>query len=71
MPPSPASTFAYTVRESAPTATVIFPSTPEGKPGLWVSSVQVSPPSVDLKIPDPGPPLHSFHGRRYTSHSVA
>src|SRR6266542_4160857 len=31
-------------------ATPIFPSTPAGSPGLRVSSVHVSPPSVVLKI---------------------
>src|SRR5690349_18979885 len=53
------------------TATVILPRTPAGSPGLRVSSVHESPPSVDLYNPDPSPPLQSCHGRRYTSHSVA
>ena len=53
-PPRSASTFAHTRFGSAPdTVTVILPSTPSGRPGLRVMSVQVSPPSVDLKIPGP------------------
>ena len=69
---STASTLAQTRRESVPdTVTVIFPSAPDGKPGLPVSSDQESPPLVDLKIPEPSPPLHSRQGFRYTSHSVA
>ena len=40
----------------------ILPITPAGMPGARVISVQVSPPSVDLKSPEPGPPLQSCHG---------
>src|SRR5258706_2214974 len=47
--------------------TVIFPNTPFGSPELRVISVQVSPPSVDLKNPLAGPPLESVQGVRYTS----
>ena len=43
---------------------VILPSTPLGRPGLRVISVQLTPPSVDLKMPDSGPPLHSCQGLR-------
>ncbi len=35
---------------------------PFGSPGFRVSSVQVWPPSVDLKSPEPSPPLHRIHG---------
>src|SRR5215211_2478581 len=71
-PPSVASMLVHTRFGSAgETATVILPRTPAGSPGLRVSSVHVSPPSVDLYSPDPAPPLQSCHGRRYTSQSVA
>src|SRR6266516_1250949 len=42
----------------------MLPSSPCGSPGLCVSSVHCSPPSVDLKIPPPGPPETSCHGLR-------
>src|SRR5437773_6369398 len=38
--------------------------TPRGMPSLRVISFQVSPPSVDLKSPEPGPPLDMYHGPR-------
>ena len=44
---------------------------PAGSPGLRVISVQVSPPSVDLKRPLPGPPLDIWYSTRYASHSAA
>ncbi len=76
--PVGAGTFVGDAGQPPDTVTVIFPSTPDGdpgvragKPGLSVSSDQESPPSVDLKIPEPSPPLHRRHGRRYTSHNVA
>ena len=47
------------------------PTTPAGKPGLRVISVQVSPPSVDLYMPLPGPPLDIWYSMRYASHSAA
>jgi hypothetical protein len=43
------------------------PQSPPGKPGLSVNSSQVSPPSVDLKIPLFGPPAFSPHVRRKIS----
>src|SRR6476660_6562610 len=58
--------------ESAPEmATPILPSTPVGRPGLRVISVQRSPPSVDLKRPLPGPPLDIWYSTPYASHSAA
>src|SRR5205814_6209433 len=51
--------------------TPIRPMTPFGSPGLRVSSVHVSPPSVDLKRPLPGPPLDICHDTRYASHIAA
>ena len=50
------------------TAIFMWPRTPARSP---VSSVQVSPPSVDLKSPDPSPPLERDHGERVTVHHVA
>src|SRR5688572_12504409 len=47
------------------------PQTPEGRPGLRVISVHVSPPSVVLNIPEPAPPDTSIHGRRCACHSPA
>src|SRR5207247_8802296 len=49
----------------------ISPSTPGRSPGLCVSSVQCSPPSVDLKIPPPGPPDSSCHGLRCACQKAA
>src|SRR5678815_4273108 len=58
--------------ESAPEmATPILPSTPVGRPGLRVISVQCSPPSVDLKRPLPGPPLDIEYSTRNASQSAA
>ena len=64
-PPSSASTIAQT-RSGFAGETVMptLPTIPLGKPGLRVISVQVSPPSVDLKMPLPGPPLSSVQGLR-------
>ena len=45
--------------------------TPGGSPGLRVISVHVSPPSVDLNRPLPGPPLDIVYSRRNASHSAA
>src|SRR2546425_9785408 len=42
----------------------MLPKSPVGRPGLCVSSVQFSPPSVDLKIPPPAPPETSCHSLR-------
>src|SRR5688572_9604761 len=44
---------------------------PAGMPGLRVISVHVSPPSVDLKRPDPGPPLDIVNSLRNASHNAA
>ena len=44
---------------------------PAGRPGLRVISVQVSPPSVLLNKPLPGPPLDIWYSLRYASHSAA
>src|SRR5213076_149771 len=58
--------------ESPPeTLTPIRPTIPEGKPLFRVISVQVSPPSVDLKRPLPTPPLDICHDTRYASHIAA
>src|SRR5512133_647003 len=71
-PPFSFSMIAYTRFASAPeTATPIFPSTPCGSPGARVMSVHVSPPSVDLYNPLPGPPLDISHSLRYASHIAA
>ena len=40
-------------------------------PALRVISRHVSPPSVDLKRPLPGPPLDIWYSTRYASHSAA
>src|SRR5947207_11431446 len=48
------------------TVTPIFPRFDAGRPA--VSLVQVSPPSVDLYSPAPGPVLVMFHGVRSTCH---
>ena len=47
------------------------PLMPSGRPGLAEISAQVSPPSVDLKMPLPGPPDSRIHGRRITCQSAA
>ena len=39
--------------------------------GAGVAGNHVSPPSTDLKRPDPGPPLDRVQGVRWTSHVVA
>src|SRR2546430_16004432 len=52
-------------------ASPMLPSRPDGNPGLCVSSVQCSPPSVDLKIPPPGPPDTSCHGLRCACQKAA
>src|SRR5438105_9614853 len=71
-PPFSFSTNAYTRLGSAPlTATPMRPINPDGNPGLRVISVHVSPPSVDLKSPDPGPPLDIVYSLRNASHSAA
>src|SRR5881394_604171 len=44
---------------------------PLGSPSLRVISVHVSPPSVDLKSPEPGPPLDMVYSVRYASQSAA
>ena len=63
---------AYTRLESAPEMpTLIFPTSPCGRPGLRVISRQVSPPSVDLYRPLPGPPLDIWYSTRYASHNAA
>src|ERR1700743_567338 len=49
----------------------ILPTRPEGMPGLRVTSVQCSPPSVDLNRPLPGPPLDIWFSLRYASHIAA
>ena len=55
---------AYTRFGSAPdTLTPILPHTPLGRPSPS-SFFQVSPPSVDLKRPLPGPPLSKPQGER-------
>src|SRR5690349_5055973 len=71
-PPAGASTSAYTrFGLAADTLSPILPIGAAGRPGLVVSSVQVWPPSVDLNIPLPGPPLLSSHGWRTACHSEA
>src|SRR5919205_4088737 len=71
-PPFSFSTSAYTRRGLAPdTATPMRPTTPVGIPGLRVISVHVSPPSVLLNTPLPGPPLDIWYSLRYASHSDA
>src|SRR5881409_2712858 len=44
---------------------------PLGSPSLRVISFQVSPPSVDLKSPEPGPPLDMYDGPRRARHIAA
>ncbi len=53
------------------TAIPILPIVPLGSPSLRVISVQLSPPSVDLNMPLPGPPLSSAYGMRRTCHRAA
>src|SRR4030095_8000128 len=63
---------AQTRFESAPEiATLILPHTPCGSPPMRVISFHVSPPSVDLNRPLPGPPLDIWYSKRYASHSAA
>src|SRR6266705_4163720 len=50
---------------------LILPTSPCGSPGLRVISRHVSPPSVDLYRPLPGPPLDIWYSTRYASHSAA
>src|SRR6185436_17905456 len=71
-PPSSASTIAQTRSWlAAETVTPIFPTTPLGRPSLRVISFQVSPPSVDLKRPLPGPPLDMYQGPRRACQKAA
>src|SRR5688500_19919065 len=71
-PPFSCSTRAYTRFGSAPdTDTPMRPMTPRGMPALRVISVHVSPPSVDLNSPLPGPPLDIWYSTRYASQSAA
>src|SRR5258705_2072764 len=66
------STSAYTRFAFAPdTATPILPTMHRGRPGLRVISVHVSPPSVLLNRPLPGPPDDIWYSVRYASHSAA
>ena len=70
-PPSSASTMAQTRSDRAgETATPILPSSPAGS-GWRESSVQVSPPSVDVYRLLSGPPLLRLQGVRCTSQMVA
>ena len=71
-PPSACSNRAYTRPEFAlETASPIFPTTPDsGMPGFRVISVHVSPPSVLLNIPLPGPPEDIVYSLRKASHSA-
>src|SRR6185436_2180082 len=63
---------AYTRLEfTADTEMPMSPQIPCGSPGLRVISVQVSPPSVVLNIPEPAPPDTSIHGRRYACQKPA
>src|SRR5688572_9553167 len=71
-PPYSFSISAYTRFGSAPeTSTPMRPTTPVGRPGRRVISVHDSPPSVDLKSPEPGPPLSILYSFRYACHSAA
>ena len=71
-PPESASTSAQTRSWSrGETARPIFPMIPLGRPLLRVISVQLSPPSVDLKTPLPAPPDTSSQGRRTACQSPA
>ena len=64
-PPESASTSAQTLSWfNGETERPIFPMVPFGSPCERVISVQVSPPSPDLKIPLPAPPDTSSQGRR-------
>ncbi len=47
------------------------PTSPDGMPGLRVISVHVSPPSVLLNSPLPGPPDDIWYSLRYASHNEA
>src|SRR5437879_5411913 len=49
----------------------MLPSSPAGRPGLCVSSVQCSPPSDDLRMPPPTPPDISCHGLRCACQNAA
>src|ERR1035437_2894868 len=71
-PPFSCSTSATTRFASTDeTEMPILPSIPAGSPCACVISVHVSPPSVDLYIPLPGPPLDICHSLRYASQSAA
>src|SRR5437868_13361561 len=71
-PPFSFSASAYTRLEFAPlTATPMRPINPFGNPTLCVISVHVSPPSTDLKSPEPGPPLDIVYSLRKASQSAA
>src|SRR5437879_4269668 len=71
-PPSWASTWAYTRSGlDGATAMPMRPITPAGIPLFRVNSVQVSPPSVDLKSPEPLPPEEKSQGERCACHSAA
>src|SRR3989442_4012990 len=71
-PPASASISAHSrVGFAGEMASPMLPSRPDGNPGLCVSSVQCSPPSVDLKIPPPGPPDTSCHGLRCACQKAA
>ena len=52
-------------------ATPILPISPAGSPGLRVISFHVSPPSMLLNKPLPGPPLDIWNSRRNACHSDA
>src|SRR5437016_14577195 len=72
MPPSSASTIAYTRPDLAADAeTPIFPRSAVGRPLFRLISVQVSPPSFDRQSPEPAPPETSAHGRRIASQNDA
>src|SRR5712672_573855 len=71
-PPFSFSTSAYTRFAFAPdTAMPIRPTMPRGRPGFRVISVHVSPPSVLLNRPLPGPPDDIWYSVRYASHNAA
>src|SRR5260370_33362298 len=72
MPPFSASTMANTRLRWAPEAdTPILPMVPLGNPLLVEISVQVSPPSMDLRSPPPGPPLVRLHELRRAAQNDA
>src|SRR5579859_4569002 len=72
IPPSSASTIAQTRSVfTGDTATPMRPRIPLGIPEARLRSVHVSPPSVDLKSPLPGPPLSKLYGDRFTSQNAA